>query len=436
MANHIPEHKIIIVQAIIFIGLLVLLSLILEGCTDKCDTTRQYVYYEPVFTTSEEVRAAFGFKESQPIVAPGKIYYKEGILFINEAGKGIHVINNRNKKFPQPLGFINIPGNFELAAKGNILFADSYVDLLAIDISDYNNFKILKRVEDIFPHYNSFSYYVTEDNVILTDWKETKMVESVNSDCETGFPEFVLSEGRVGFAMAMDNAVNTVTSSGKAGMGGSMARFTISSNHLYSVDQNNLQVINIANLSDPVPGNKIEIGWGIETIFPYEDKLFVGAQNGMHIFDNSNPDNPVLASTYAHVNSCDPVVVQNDIAYVTLRSGSECQGFTNQLDVLNVENIKNPELIISHPMENPHGLAIDGENLFIAEGKYGLKRFDASNILKINERLMAHMQEVHAFDVIAIDNVIMLIGEDGFYQYDYSNPDKFELLSMIPINRK
>ena len=58
--------------------------------------------------------------------------------------------------------------------------------------------------------------------------------------------------------------------------------------------------------------------------------------------DNSNPASPQLLSTYAHVNSCDPVVVEGDIAYVTLRSGNTCAGFTDQLDVINLQDPKKP----------------------------------------------------------------------------------------------
>lgn len=441
MANHISEQKIIIIQAIIFISLLLLLSAILEGCTDKCETTRQYTFFEPVFTTSDEVRAAFGFRESRTIINPGKIYYIDGILFINEVGQGIHVIDNRDKKAPKQVGFINIPGNFELAAKGDIIYADSYIDLLAIDISDFNNMKVIKRVENIFPNYNTFGNFnfTGDENAILMEWKETEVTETFDSNCESGFPDFVQQENLVGFAMdgtSFNKGGAVSPSAPTAGIGGSMARFTVAQDHLYAINQSHLQVFNIANIEDPVAGNSIEIGWGIETIFPYQDKLFVGAQNGMHILDNSQPERPVLASTYAHVNSCDPVVVQDDVAFVTLRSGNVCQGFTNQLDVLNVGNIKKPELLISYPMQNPHGLGINGSTLFISEGAYGLKIFDASDIFKIDQQLLAHFQGIDAFDVIALDECVMVIGEDGLYQYDYSNPEQIKLLSTVPIVRK
>ena len=39
-----------------------------------------------------------------------------------------------------------------------------------------------------------------------------------------------------------------------------------------------------------------------------------------------------------------------------------------------------------------------------------------------------------ALDVIPINNVLLMIAEDGLYQYDYSDINNLELLSVIPIN--
>ena len=150
-----------------------------------------------------------------------------------------------------------------------------------------------------------------------------------------------------------------------------------------------MSIFDILEQADPELSNTLDIEWGIETIFPYEDKLFIGARNGMHIFDNSNPSNPVQVSSFLHVRSCDPVVVQDDTAYVTLRGGfEECNGFTNQLDVIDISDISDPQLIASYPMDFPNGLGIDGSSLFICEGQFGLKVFDATDPLTIGDNLL------------------------------------------------
>src|SRR5688572_10374697 len=144
--------------ALLFLTGILALSVLLEGCTDHCDVTTEYVYYEPVYHTLEEVRNAVSISEPRPVRAIGKIYFKDNFLFINEPGLGIHIIDNREPSQPLITSFVNIPGNYDLAIKGNSLYADSYVDLLVFDISDINNIHLSKRMESTFKNYNSFGF--------------------------------------------------------------------------------------------------------------------------------------------------------------------------------------------------------------------------------------------------------------------------------------
>ena len=67
------------------------------------------------------------------------------------------------------------------------------------------------------------------------------------------------------------------------GVGGSTARFTIVGNYLYVVDNTSLKVFDIANPAvAPVMKSKTELGINIETIFPYQDKLFIGSSFSMY----------------------------------------------------------------------------------------------------------------------------------------------------------
>jgi hypothetical protein len=171
----------------------------------------------------------------------------------------------------------------------------------------------------------------------------------------------------------------------------------------------------------------------METVFPYKNNLFIGSQSGMHILDISTPATPVKVSTYAHIRVCDPVVVQNHLAYVTLRSGNECAGFTNQLEVIDIKNLSQPELLKTYPMSNPHGLGIDQSTLFICDGDAGLKIYDASDISSIDKNQLAHYADVNAYDVIPFNNVVMMIGSDGIFQYDYSDPKNIRFLSRLAV---
>jgi hypothetical protein len=180
-----------------------------------------------------------------------------------------------------------------------------------------------------------------------------------------------------------------------------------------------------------VAGGRSEVAWDIETIFPYKNSLFIGSASGMHIFDVTSPDEPVKLSTYTHVRSCDPVVVDDQYAYVTLRSGTTCAGNVNQLEVIDITDLREPQLVATYPMTNPHGLGIDEKTLFICDGIDGLKAFDAADVTKIDQHLLAHYKNIDAKDVIPYDNVLIMIGEDGLFQYDYSDPKEIKLLSTI-----
>jgi hypothetical protein len=282
-----------------------------------------------------------------------------------------------------------------------------------------------------------------QEPVLLTDYREIEVVEvfedELGAEIYPGFFAFdrgFLATNDAMFALnsARSESFNNATpSSPVAGIGGSMARFTILDEHLYTIDDYNMQVFDISAIQDPVAGNTINIGWNIETIFPYEENLFLGSQNGMFIFDASDPENPVQKSTFEHVQSCDPVIVDGEVAYVTLRSGNACNGFTNQLDVVDVSDVNNPKLMRTFQMENPHGLGKDGDLLFITEGEHGLKVFNAEDPMKIGDRLLKHYDNIHAFDVIPFGGVLMLIGEDGLYQYDYTDPTNIKLLSTLSV---
>jgi len=428
------EHylsSVIIFKALIFVTTV----FSLQSCADNCQTTTTYTYFEPVYQTTEEIRSQFEIQDPRDLVSPGKIYMLGDFLFINERGEGIHIIDNSIPSNPMKLKFINIPGNFDMAAKGGFLYADNYIDLLAIDIRDLSNIQLVKRVENVFPLYNNQFGFWADDGMVITGWEEKQTV-AVNQDCDNNAGGIWLFNDmialREGFDMAASAAPLSVPNS-PIGIGGSMARFAIYTDLLYTIDDYQMTVFNIDNLYDPLPGNIINMGWGIETIFPYKDKLFIGAQNGMHIYDNAIPTEPVYISSFLHVTTCDPVVVNDQYAYVTLRSGNACNGFTNQLDVINIEDLYNPYLVKSYSMQSPHGLGLDEQTLFITEGEFGLKVFDATDPSTIDANLIKQFQDIHGYDVIPNNGVLMMIGDDGLYQYDYRDIENIELLSVIPV---
>ncbi len=406
---------------------IIAIFLVLVACDSKKTVEHTYQIYVPIYKTYAEIRNGISFKSPQLLKEPGKIYVYGTYLFINEKGKGIHIIDNSKPSNPVFLSYIEIPGNYDLAIRKGILYTDSYTDLVAFNIANPASPVQVKRIESIFPNLlDPQDQYVDPEKGIVVGYE----IKDTTITYETGSGDVV---GPLFDDSREVGSKNTSGATNPTGKGGSMARFTIVGNYMYSVDRSNLQVFDISQAENPRPWSKVNIGWDIETIFPYKDNLFIGSMTGMFIYDITNPINPVFLSTFTHARNCDPVVAEDNIAYITLRAGTRCGGSQNQLDIVDITNITNPKAITSYPMQGPYGLAVDNKIIFICDGIAGLKVFDANQPKDL--KLLTWESDVSAYDVILLNNSALLIGERGFYQYDYSNPSSLKLLSIIEVNK-
>jgi hypothetical protein len=433
--NPVPMKKDNLYTGLMFPALLIVIFL--GGCQDKLLHT--YEVSNPVYMSYEDLRSAVGDTMPTEISKPGKIYLYGEYILVNEVRKGIHVIHNADPANPEVISFIKIPGNIDMAIKHDILYADSYVDLVAIDISDLNDIREVARFEDLFswslPPYEANSRVgpLDESKGVVVDWEKVTVTEELEvSDPSLLYPTRMWESG------AMIDMVSFASSSrtgggATTGTGGSMARFIIYEDILYVIDQSNLHMFDIHQELSPISAGSKPIGWNIETVFIAREHLFIGSMTGMYIYSLQDPVDPEFISTYWHVTSCDPVVVEGNYAYITLRTGNICETDVNQLEIVDIHKLASPIKIKSYPMHNPHGLGIDQGILFICDGDAGLKIYDASDPLNLKANQLAHFAEINTFDVIPVQEHLIMIGEDGLYQYDYSNVKDIILLSMIPI---
>lgn len=427
-------------KQIIYISLL-FIAAFLSSCHDKLVET--FMANSPIYLTYDDLRSSVKEKSSRAIEKPGKIYFKDNYVFINEIMKGVHVIDVSDPSNPQNVGFIEIPGNVDIAIKENVLYADSYVDLVAIDVSDLNNIHEVGRVKDIFPYivpeYDT-DYRLAEvdqEKGVVVDWE----IKAVKQEVEQyyypiyyarSYAEDLTFDGA--FFGAKSNGVGGGNGS-TFGIGGSMARFGLYKDYLYTVDNSILYTFKIDDLENPEEVEQKNIGWNIETMFIYNDHLFFGTTNGMLVFSLEIEQSPKYINQYSHITSCDPVVIQDDIAYVTLHDGGACGRSVNQLDVLKMSNnYGSLSLQKSYPLANPYGLGIDGDLLFICDGDAGLKVFDASDPMQISSHKLAEFPDINTYDVIPVNNYLFMIGNGGFYLYDYNDIQNITLLSKIPIS--
>ncbi|HRI61328.1 MAG TPA: hypothetical protein PK228_16425 [Saprospiraceae bacterium] len=422
------KHKSLLRVAVL--GLAVT-AFLFSGCLrDDCESTRTYVRFDPVYKLPAEVRVGMSVQSPRALHDPGKIYVFGQYLFINERNEGIHVIDNADPANPKPLAFWSIPGNGDMAIRGHYLYANQYVDLLTIDISNFQNPQIVCRSESAFQPYG-----FDPQQGYLIDYVQSEVTETI--DCnDTRWGQFWFQTNDVLFLS--QSAVKDAQSSGNnssplaaVGIGGSYARFTIVDQYLYTIDNALLRSWSVSSTC-PARLDSTWVGWNIETIFPWKDKLFIGSQTGVFIFNNSNPQRPVMEAQFSHATGCDPVVCDEKYAYVTIHDGTTCNGTFNQLDVIGIENLPATELDKVYQMKRPFGLAVTNDYLYLCDD--GLKIFDKTNPLDLKEK--SHTTGFDAYDIIALGaGQLLLIGADGFYQFDASDPENPRQISLIPVTR-
>ncbi|MEP6699866.1 MAG: hypothetical protein ABJA85_01060 [Bacteroidota bacterium] len=235
------------------------------------------------------------------------------------------------------------------------------------------------------------------------------------------------------FAVLMNSCnKESINGVGAAGAGGSTARFTIIGNFLYVVDNTSLKAFDISNPAvAPVLKSTTDVGVNIETIFPYQDKLFIGSSFSMHIFSLINPERPtrLAQADYIVRMSCDPVVAKDSTAYATLNGTGPCGGGGSQLVVYNIKDITRPVLQGTFPLSGPHGLGISDSALYVCDGTAGLNVYNIRNTY--SPQLVRIINGETFFDVIPYGNILICQVSNGIALYDISTRHQPVFLSRI-----
>lgn len=412
--------------------LLLPIGLLLSSCSkDLTQIEVTYTKATAMYGNLDEIRATPLVGEVQTVVNPGKIFTSEDVLLIGEEGKGIHVIDNRNPENPVPTAFINVPGNREYFVKNNTIYAESYYDMVKIDISNLQQPRLVNRVENAFSAdlidnegrtLIGFDFEVVTEEIDADDNVYNSVINGNHDVIYYDFNRKLIPESAVpsSFAGSSSNSI------------GSVNRIAHYNDHVYVVSRSELSVFTDAGDFELISNN--QTGWEMETVFPHQDRLFVGTRQSVDIYDISNPANPQQAGTFWHATSCDPVYPQNEVAYVTLRTGdiSNCPGDENALVVLDINNIQTPQSIQEITMESPYGMTLIGNQLFVGEGENGLKIFDATDRRALS--LIKHDEAIAAYDVIAHptrSDMVLIAGPNGLGQYVVEGGTDLGLVSQI-----
>ncbi|MEW4925308.1 hypothetical protein [Algibacter sp. 2305UL17-15] len=409
----------------IILGIFMFLALF--SCDNDDEHLDLVTVATPELMSKSSFRKAVAINAPQPIKQAGKIYAYGDYIFVNDVNKGVHVIDNSQPNLPKAIRYIAIPGNEDISVKDNFLYADSATDLVVFDISDINNIKQTERLEDVFEVYN----YQIPIEAEAADWGaynyETDIVVgwTLKQEQRENVDQTIL----IGWGVRNDALVSFAEST--VGVGGSLARFQIVNNFLYTVGSYSMSIFNIQDLANPVLSTTMNAGWNIETMFAADNYLYLGSTNGMYIYDLKTPSSPEYVSEFTHWEGCDPVVVDGDYAYLTLRGGNACGQLESVLEVIDIKDKTNPTLAKRYTLENPYGLGIKGNMLYVCDGTAGLKLFERKTSEDL--KLVKTLKNIQATDVIPLENSLIMIGGNTLYQYRYMQ-NNVGLISSYSLN--
>ncbi|HEX3767232.1 MAG TPA: hypothetical protein VHT72_02605 [Puia sp.] len=411
------------------------LAFLFTGCM-KDKITRTYKISTPIYEVLTKFREAIKSQPAMDIGVAGKITVDGNYIYLSEPYKGIHVIDNSNPSSPKNVSYINIPGNEDMAITGKTLYADAYGDLVTFDISNPLDVVAKNFATNVFPDHSIYYYatgintgavmnpdsinviigYTTRDTTVDYNPSEVYPVYSGCPSCS-----FLATPSSAAPAAAVPN---------KTATNGSTARFSIINKFLYTVGYSMLTTFDISNTFAPAQTGTVQVDPHVETIYPLKNRLFVGSNNGMFMYDvQSAPSTPALIGQFTHVRGCDPVIADDNYAYVTLNDSSACLGSANELQIIDIHDVSNATEIKFYQLTHPVGLSKDGNILFVCDGKDGLKIYNADDVK--NLQLIKQLNDATDYDVVAQNGIAIVVASNGIYEYDYSDLTNIHLLGRL-----
>jgi len=206
------------------------------------------------------------------------------------------------------------------------------------------------------------------------------------------------------------------------GTSGSITRFATLDGFMYTLNPNQLQTFDISDPDNPELVSELETAYGLETIFIYENRIYLGARTGLYILGLDDPGNPNLLSqterTDQFFGTCDPVVVKDNYAYSTVKTIVNVCGNANTMSALLVYEVSDPEnpvLSQSFEMDTPNGLAYTDQYLYVCSAGQGrLVVFDISDPSDIIQRPDLSYSLKDPFDIIVDEDRMIVSTETDF----------------------
>lgn len=331
------------------------------------------------------------------IISPGKIRLSGNILFVNDRYRGVHIFDIGNPALPVRLAALAVAYNVDIAVKGDALYADSNGSLRIYDISQPANPRFVRAIPDAC---TSAGY--DPDDTADDGFQFGCAGDCLGSedDCGIGWPV-------------------------------SLTRFALVGDFLYSSRERQLKIFSVTAATNPVAAGEIGMGWHIESIIAAPDRelLFLGGDSLVHVCSITNRVAPVPVAQLVHARPFDPVVVQGDHAYVTLRYSYYDGLPSSRLEIINISDSTNMQVVTNVALDAPSGLAAAGDHLYVCDWYAGLEIYDISD--PANTFRAGGLSGVYGDDVLVAGQLLIVAGSSGVRIFNIADPLNPVLLATL-----
>lgn len=429
---------------LVFIPVLV----ILQSCQkDKLEVVpKTYNLYQPVFVDMDDYRQNAGTLETaRPIRNPGGVLTYGDYLFISEVNAGIHIIQNAEPSNPRIIGFIALSGVDELSIRDNFLYAADYVDLAIFDLSNPEIPELVQRSQNLFT-----DFIDQTDKGILVDYElaEQQLTVAVNDPNYQKDIFWVESEQAYAVEQSLKpidgsiasrdgkEALNIKPNPVSSGLARVQSKFSISDNYLYFIKDEILQIRTFSSGGVPQANAQMDEFGQIQSVLAYDNYLVLSGDRGLFVLDNRVRSAPRLIENFRSYTTCSPTFFMGNFGYIGVRTGA-CGRYTSNRGIF-VHNFSEPEPVLWQILaaDNPYDIEIVGQQVLIADGANGIliHRTESSTAEGVIMQADQFIEQ-DAFQLTAIpgSSIVVVVGESGIHQYDFSQPETPQQLSVIPL---
>ncbi|MGL1901517.1 MAG: hypothetical protein OCC49_05245 [Fibrobacterales bacterium] len=399
--------------------------------------SNEYIRNSEVYTPYLEYLALI---KNVPAVTPNNLGYTlihGKWKLVNEVNEGIHVYDNTDSQNSIYTTFISIPGNNDFVIKNNILLANSYEVLLAIDFTTPTAVTLLKDIPEILisEDYKG-EMVVSKERGLVTEMIEVKTTEVY---CRNGLRYANNNESSYGreenssddYYYAMSN--NSMTSESTwpyYDTSADVNNFVLGDDYLYVLKQGVLVTIDVEDETSPKYLSQNEVNkWSITSINNSNGVLFLAGDREIQLVDISKPSNPRIRDPLIGITRCDEIIAVEDYIYAGRTRNKNCDNRENSLLIVNISDKSEPVIEEVYSMGGPSDIEIVDGYLYVCDGRAGFKIYAVEGA---ELDLIAQIDSIVVETVSIAGLVATLSGEGGVYTYDLSDVNNPVEISFTP----